>query len=261
MRTRLRSHRRHEDDLPQSVRAPEPVSSTAPPQNGLQTLQRTIGNAAMRRYLHPEQSSTTAGLISRNSAKEKAEQNPALVPGRRPVAYMTVMDDKGKTIPGLSKRKGREGQFELLHFRVGQTGIDPGSASRRSDVTRQKVAREGNQTTIKTNDRVAFTFSKRMDATTPILGQLVAEGRKVILRVEVVVPEADGKETVLMTVDMPHVFMGGQQTGGSDADPSQAPLETYIAETEGMTTVLNAMADKVKQSEAKKPAVEEPGPK
>ncbi len=257
MRTRLRSYRRREDDLPQTVRAPEPVSTTTPPQNGLHALQRTIGNTAMRRYLHPEQSGPSSGLINRDSAKELAEQKQAAAPGRQTIVYMTVMDHTGKAIPGLSKRKGREGQFELLHFNVDKALVNSARVRDRAGAPSERISTANGKTTLTTHEKIGFVFTKHMDASSPLLMQLVAEGKSLILHFEVVIAEADGKESVIYAVDMPHAVLNTQTVQGEDTDANRTPLESYFAETVGMTTVLNAMADKVKQVEAKKPANEE----
>lgn len=250
MRTRLRSHRRHEDELLPSAPVREPAA--APPQNSLQSLQRTLGNTAMRRYLRGDRAGdAVSGLISRDTARETAEKN-APAKARKVSFFMKITDDKGKDIPGPSKHKGHEGQFELLSF--GLSNTNPTSAVSRRGSAGRDTKHDGDTTTVTTNELVSFQFVKRIDAVSPQLLRMFTNGQHCTMRIEMVVTEVDGKESVALTADMKDVMLTGYQPGGEDSDKEKSPLEAIGAETAGMVTVLRSMAEKAEQAGQKKPA-------
>jgi type VI secretion system Hcp family effector len=255
MKSRLRSRRHREEELLQSTQPPEPISASTQPQSALQNLQRTLGNTAMRRYLHGDIArDAVSGTISRDTAKETVEQN-APAKARKVTFFMTITDDKGKTIPGPSKHKGHEGQFELLSFGLSNTNSKV-AVGRGSGGPTRETNHEGDTTTGSTNELVSFQFIKRMDAASPQLLQMVTSGQHCTMRIEMVMTEVDGKESVAMTADMKDVMLTGYQPAGDDSDKERTPLEAVGADTIGMVTVLHSMSEKAEQSGQKKSDIE-----
>ena len=255
MRTRLRRHRGEEEEYasqsaPAKTRAGQPGQAAAP----ALSLQRTLGNAAFRRYLQGDtERGPASGLISRDSAKEKLEQ-AAPVAVNKYSFFMTMTDDKGKQIPGPVKRKGREGQFELLSFKLDNSrSNNPTGRVRDSS---QNTKYDGDTTTVSTDGVVSFSFIKRADIVSPQLMQMLNSGQHVIMHIEMVMDDTDGKESVTLMADMKDVLLTGYQLAGTDNDKDRSTLENITAETTGMVTVLNAMAGKAAEKTQKKPIVE-----
>lgn len=251
MKTRLRSQRRREDEPLPPARTPEPGSHVPQRQTALLSLQRTLGNTAMRRYLTGEQSA--AQFISRDTAKETVEQN-APAKSRKATFFMTITDEKGKPIRGPSKRKGHEGQFELSSFNVfgPQAGVNGNGSGGPSRETKH----DGDTTTVTSKELVSFQFVKPIDDASATLVDMVASGHHCTMHIEMVVTEVDGKESAALTVDMKEVLLTGYQPAGTDNSKERIPLEVIGAETIGMVTVVHALAEKAEADGQKKPTIE-----
>ncbi len=240
MRTRLRAARTREDELPptRSQSTPQPI--TAPATLSLAHLQRTLGNASLQRYLTGERSaSPTADVIRRDTAKTAPADSAPAADQPRTIVFLTMTTSDGKPLRGTSRRKGHEGQFELLSVQRSDVGSPQRTRiGRNGEPIEAKTTRGAGETTTTSNEDAEFVMTRALDDFSSTLMQMYAEGKGVKLKMEWVRFDENGRETKQMMIESADGMFTSYQLGSAGTGKDPGPLEVIGLQLRGLSFTL-----------------------